>query len=324
MACANPFLMQINKKKYKIPCGWCMACRIDKANQWRDRILFECQKKPATFVTLTYDDEHINTNESLEKQEAINFIKRFRENTRRHGRKENFKYYLVGEYGDRFGRPHYHAILMNISCFTYADEIEKAWGKGQIKTSPAKTGSIGYVLKYIQKQAHQEQAEEIYDKQGLERPFAIMSKGIGREYLEKHMDEMSELNGYYYKGKIRPLPQYYKNIMRLGEKKDNTKKIHNITEQGYDYEEYCKAIALLKEKHIIQDMRNKKIPIDTTYMNNMLPRSEYIERAKQITRKLDLTNINPGIKIYESDWKTEPLLYEIERSLPTNDKDLQP
>ena len=77
----------------------------------------------ASFVTLTYDEAHIPANHQLCKRDAQLFIKRLRY----YLGKRRIRYYLCGEYGERFGRPHYHAILFNVHPELDAQSICRAW-----------------------------------------------------------------------------------------------------------------------------------------------------------------------------------------------------
>ena len=77
----------------------------------------------ASFVTLTYDESHIPENRQLDKRDAQLFLKRLRY----HLGGRRIRYYLCGEYGERFGRPHYHAILFNVHPENDAQAIVKSW-----------------------------------------------------------------------------------------------------------------------------------------------------------------------------------------------------
>ena len=62
-----------------IPCGKCEGCQVDKANDWSTRAILEAsQYKDNCFLTLTYDNEHLPKNSSLEKKEIQKFMKKLR------------------------------------------------------------------------------------------------------------------------------------------------------------------------------------------------------------------------------------------------------
>lgn len=129
----------------KLPCGKCMGCRIDYAQQWANRIMLEKEcHDPETcyFLTLTFDDnaiEHTGFEEdssygrspnphvrrpiydsdsglllgwshSLSRVDLQLFMKRFR----RSHENDRIRFFACGEYGDKTARPHYHLIVFGV------------------------------------------------------------------------------------------------------------------------------------------------------------------------------------------------------------------
>lgn len=97
------------------PCRWCMQCRIDRRNYWEDRLNYaHLVHKSAAFVTFTYDDFRVPLNmygqPTLRKSDWTKFRDNLKRQLRYHGYPKlcfpDYKYYVVGEYGDQFGRPH--------------------------------------------------------------------------------------------------------------------------------------------------------------------------------------------------------------------------
>lgn len=210
MACNRPWTIKTDRGAFLVPCGWCMQCRIDKRNEWEMRLAFEVQKSQGFFLTLTYDDLHLPKDLGLHKEDLQKFFKRFRKNV-----KIKLKYYAVGEYGEQgnvitgLQRPHYHAIVCGINALHALPLVQKSWTFGFVKCLPAQHGSIRYVLKYMDKQIHGFEANVIKygDKQP---PFALMSKGIGLDWICQNQDTVDSLNGVPYNGRLRPVPRYYK------------------------------------------------------------------------------------------------------------------
>ena len=128
MQCTSPFhIKNPDRFKYKkpnelvgdewldVPCGHCLACRIARTREWTVRLLHESEFWEDTiFVTLTYDDEHLPSDRSLVPRDLTLFFKRLRKDLG----DRKIKYYACGEYGDTFGRPHYHAIILRSFTFT--------------------------------------------------------------------------------------------------------------------------------------------------------------------------------------------------------------
>lgn len=152
-------------REIEVPCGKCLGCRLDKANDWATRATLELKEhKESSFITLTYAKAPLNTkgHMTLIKKNVQDFIKRLRKKT-----SKKLSYILCGEYGPQTHRPHYHAIifgyfpkdakLAGISKtqieFYSSKELEETWGKGYITIEKANYNSIAYVARYTQKKA---------------------------------------------------------------------------------------------------------------------------------------------------------------------------
>ena len=61
------------------------------------------------FITLTYKDDQLPENNSLDYTHWQKFIRSLKK--RNNGK--TIRYFAVGEYGDQRGRPHFHALLFN-------------------------------------------------------------------------------------------------------------------------------------------------------------------------------------------------------------------
>lgn len=218
MSCPTPYVREINGYKVPVPCGRCLACRIDRRNMWTWRLLAEMSGKDAMFVTLTIDDDHMLYPATVKKASVQRFMKRIR-------RCINFpiKYYFVSEYGDPSNtlRPHYHGIIVGLSCGKplTADVgdiplVRENWPFGFVKCEPACKTNIRYVLKYLDKM----QDDKSYKKLGLEPPFRLMSKGIGAEWIKSAKLMLNDDNCFYFDGAFRPLPRYYKDKLGLIDK----------------------------------------------------------------------------------------------------------
>lgn len=165
------------------------------------------------FVTLTYDTEHLpftpDGQQTISKRDVQLFMKRLR----KCNRKTTIKYYAVGEYGGRFKRPHYHALLFNVDAAT----IDGAWQNGTVHIGYVEEASVGYTLKYMSKTS----------KIGLSRwddrqpQFALMSKGLGKSYLTRntimwHLADLpSRMCHILEDGKKIGMPRYYKDKLYI-------------------------------------------------------------------------------------------------------------
>lgn len=225
MQCFSPSSVPDKRFKSKrvrltVPCGNCAACITNKRNEWASRLRIENRyAKSAYFVTLTYSDDNIEINPipnchgeiigyhgTLNKDHIQKFMKRLRK-----GNKSKIRYYLVGEYGEKGNRPHYHMLIFGLDY--HGDRLKKyildKWNKGTIDIGTVTPASIKYVTNYmIQKHNFQNPF--------IEKPFALMSKGIGSEYLkrkcqiDKHHNDLERNYMMFEDGQKSKLPRYYR------------------------------------------------------------------------------------------------------------------
>lgn len=60
----------------EVPCGKCIGCRLEYARQWSVRLIHEKQfYAESCFVTLTYDDEHVPKDGSLNVRDIQLFLR---------------------------------------------------------------------------------------------------------------------------------------------------------------------------------------------------------------------------------------------------------
>lgn len=63
----------------KLPCGQCLGCRLDYSREWAVRCTHEALlHQENSFITLTYDDEHLPWDRGLRKKHWQDFAKRLR------------------------------------------------------------------------------------------------------------------------------------------------------------------------------------------------------------------------------------------------------
>lgn len=173
MECLTPFTVKDKQGgMIPVPCGKCPNCVKRRVSQWSFRLMQEEKvSSSAYFLTLTYDTSRVpltkNGFMSLDKRDVQLFFKRLRKVNI-----EKLRYYLVGEYGGRTMRPHYHVILFNADLKT----IQPAWAMGQIHYGSVAGASVGYTLKYMSK------VNRIPLHRNDDRlpEFAHMSKGLGK------------------------------------------------------------------------------------------------------------------------------------------------
>lgn len=212
----------------KVPCGKCPECQKDYYTSWATRGSRELSNwESSVFITLTYSDEHLPKDKSLDKQAIQLFIKRvkrFFRSTKSNPIRQTYS----GEYGTSTNRPHYHAILYNCDfpdrkahrtsdqghpVFT-SEILTSLWGLGFAEFGYATPATIAYVSKYILKKKTRKEKE---------KPLNIEIDGItydvAHEFIEHSRnpgigaclkDSVSIKKGYLSVNGVRKkLPKYY-------------------------------------------------------------------------------------------------------------------
>lgn len=159
MMCRNPY---VGSAGLPFGCGQCMPCRFNKRRIWMHRIMLEAALYESnSFVTLTYDDEHLPAGGTLVPDHYRLWLNRLR------GRvaPSRFRFFLVGEYGDESQRPHYHAALFGFPTCDFGDTrisctkkpchwchlVRDTWGHGNIMLGRLEDDSAGYMAGYVTK-----------------------------------------------------------------------------------------------------------------------------------------------------------------------------
>lgn len=200
---------------------------------WATRGSRELLRWPySLFITLTYDDQHLPQNGSLNKKDIQDFIKRVKK--RLGSSKENpIRQIYCGEYGSRTSRPHYHVILFNaffddLKGWRKSDQghqiftsklLDSLWGLGHAEFGIAQPGSIAYLFKYVlKKKSRKEKEQPLY----IERDGVTFE--VAHEFIEAsrnpgigaHIRGSDSLKKGYLTldGVKKKLPKYYKEHMK--------------------------------------------------------------------------------------------------------------
>lgn len=282
MNCLNPIKIDTDEieiygtGKIFIPCGKCEVCRNSDSLSWRVRLLEEFYNSDNTmFVTLTYNDnvlpfelcycdnKPIGFYPCVSKSDVQKFFKRFRFHYESYYKDKDIKmsYFLVSEYGPTTFRPHYHLIIFNFPVLSSIPEvnISKAsqtiydiWGKGFITCDLCNENRVAYCTKYMSCQS------VIPDY--LPKPFRLMSKGLGKSYLNNsnrikwHKDG---LNNFYPVGNLKyRLPRYYKDKIFCDDEKLMIYQLH-VDNQEKKFINYHQDLSLHR-KEVKNDIEAKK------------------------------------------------------------------
>ena len=204
------------------PCGRCIGCITDLRQDWAVRLYHESKlHDQAAMITLTYADEFLPERGELKYHDVQVFLKRIRRDAQ-----QELRYYVAGEHGEKYGRPHWHMILYGADYLEgsqkYGSEenprfrnsrIDEMWAKGNTDIIPVSAQSCAYAAGYVNKKAGEEGVYRQSRKPPIAKPWVeqnldyLISRsradgrlGVGHRrytipkiYLEWFPDELSEI-----------------------------------------------------------------------------------------------------------------------------------
>lgn len=226
MKCGYPY--KLNEDTV-VPCGRCMPCRITKRSQWAGRILLEAKysTEPSSFITLTYNDDHLPKLGHLHKPDLVGFTNRIRH---RSGM-GHFRFFAIGEYGSETQRPHYHLAIFNTDPAAWEGRFTDCWKTdegpiGHVHVGLIEKKSAEYITGYCLKKLTTMGDPRL---DGKPPEFATMSKRppLGYQGVNHIRDLLYTRTGaaglakrgdvpssFRMDGKNYPLGEYWKNYLR--------------------------------------------------------------------------------------------------------------
>jgi hypothetical protein len=254
---------------FMLPCGQCIGCRLERSRQWAIRCLHEASLHNFNcFITLTFDQKHLLDRSNpftVDPRDFQLFMKRLRKRLwQDHLRRYTLlyrisgifsksltrwlanklfnspRYFSCGEYGDKFGRPHYHACLFGVDFPDkvlwkevngfplYTSKIlSSLWPFGFSSIGAVSFESAAYVARYIMKKVSGDKAKEHYqlsDDDGyslLQRfpEYTTMSRrpGIAKGWFEKFREDVyvAGTDSVRLRGKKCRPPKYYDSLLEM-------------------------------------------------------------------------------------------------------------
>lgn len=162
----------------------------------------------AGFVTWTY--AQLPKDASLCKRDLQLAFKRLRKEVA----PRTLRYYACGEYGENNHRPHYHGIVFGLD-WRDRQLVSDSWGLGRTGIGTVTASSVLYVCDYTTKSVLGKGAVEEYDETGRERPFALVSRGMGARWCDAHAAELRD-HGLEIGGTPIGVPRYYARRLGIG------------------------------------------------------------------------------------------------------------
>lgn len=198
----------------QVPCGTCLGCRLERAREWAVRCMHEAAlHEENCFVTLTYDDAHVPAGRSLRPGDFVKFMKRLRHKA------PGVRFFQCGEYGEKLGRPHHHAVLFGCGFgdrefyrerngvrLDTSRELAELWPFGFSTVGEVTFESAGYVARYTLKKVGRSLPFE-----GRVSEYLTMSRrpGIGRGWIDRFMKDVYPSDELVVNGHVTKPPRYY-------------------------------------------------------------------------------------------------------------------
>lgn len=256
-----------------LPCGQCIGCRLEHSLMWAIRCKHEAELHDQnSFITLTYSDEHLPWDGSLVKQHFQKFMKKLR----RAYPQKTIRYYMCGEYGEKFTRPHYHANLFGIDfpdkeiheenegVLTYTSEqLGSLWGKGFATVMEFDFHTAAYTARYIMKKVNGDKKEQHYTTScrhtgnliNLQPEYATMSRkpGLAKKWYQIYKTDVFPSDYLIHKNKKVKVPRYYDQLfeseedielIKIQRKKRAIKQKENNTPERLQVREKVKQLQL--------------------------------------------------------------------------------
>lgn len=252
-------------KEILLPCGQCVGCRLERSRQWALRCVHEASlHEDNCFITLTYNDNYLPENGSLNLEDIQNFFKRFRKKIE----PLKLRFFQCGEYGSLLSRPHHHACIFGydfpdkelffrstIGNNVYRSKmLEALWPFGYSSIGELTFETAAYTARYIMKKINGQDADEHYC--GRKPEFITMSRrpGIGAKFAEKYFSDMYPKDFITIKGGVKCKPakfydrlferNHFYEMQAIKEKRQEYAEQHKISSDRLSsMEQYIKLVT---------------------------------------------------------------------------------
>ena len=226
MRCAKP--ISVLGHRLPVPCGQCIACRVNRQRTWVGRMMLESFTGEGTFVTLTYEDEVLPKCYSEDGSKVYGDLvpRHVQEYIRKFRKTAKTRYFAVGEYGMKSERPHYHLVQWGCSTWNMSDLVQGAWPYGFVTVSTAEIERLRYIGRYCLKKMTQVNDLRLDGRQpefarmslkpaigalGMRAVLAQLESRRGSAFLAKNGDVPYD---YRIDGERYPIARHWRNWLR--------------------------------------------------------------------------------------------------------------
>lgn len=189
------------------------------------------------FATLTYNNETLPNDLSLDKSHIQKFYKRLRYE---YG---ELRHYTCGEYGEKTRRPHYHACIFGIDFHdkqpwkklaTYqlyrSETLNRLWGYGECVIGDLTYDTANYTAKYVTKKVlrgggiYMRMDEETGELWPVVQPYAQMSlrPAIANQWVKTYSTDLLK-DHVVVRCRKTNLPKYYDKLMETLHEEEHRK-----------------------------------------------------------------------------------------------------
>lgn len=257
------------------------------------------------FITLTLDDEHLVNpyftgahradgrkvfGGTLQKKQFQDFAKRLR----KYFGGVPISYYMCGEYGARYWRPHYHALLFGVrftdlrafkksangSVVSTSATLARLWPLGFSTVGEANFETAAYVARYVMKKISGPPAKEHYRKvcqdtgeifdllpeynnMSLKVPYIDASGapargGIAAGWFQRFQTDVYPSDQVILRGREMRPPKYYDRIYELNATPRQWKKLKEAREAQA---KKTRSNGTPKRLHVREEIKNQQVKL---------------------------------------------------------------
>lgn len=194
-----------------------MPCRIVRRSNWVSRMILETEYWRTRYAvkdralgqlvsdfnpimaTLTFEDQHLPPDNSGDKKFIRKYLKRF-ERAFLSGGCLDFRYFISSDYGDKYGRLHYHAIFWGGETNHMKNIVRSVWDLGYVDTGEnsrykqkhfgvATKDAFRYVANYVTQKSESNHARDDgwFNESDTREPiFSLQSRKppLGKAYVQ--------------------------------------------------------------------------------------------------------------------------------------------
>ncbi len=222
------------EREFKIPCGSkCDGCLISRSMQRAVQIYCELviTDTPSYFITLTFNDENMPPNYSLDKSLITKAIKLMRKKI------SKFRFFQIQEYGGSTQRPHGHMVVFGLDIpdlelyrekpyLTYTSQIlSECWPHGHVELNLLTIQTCIYIaqhdaakilkpIPYHELKILESETGEFFTDREPESKSSSNRPGIGHDYYQKYKSEIYTTDSIVIDAMQFPVPKYFDTLLK--------------------------------------------------------------------------------------------------------------